>query len=311
MSQQEAPEGSAFGLLQTPDPGEENPQEGLQEGTQPETSEQAGQYEATEPGAETPETRKFAGKYDSVEALEEAYGQANAWGTRTAQEAAELRRATEAQAQQLAEMKQLLDTLAPSIIQQQLTENPELAEQLQQAQAMQALVDQRVAPYAQEIQQLRQREQVQTEETQLALRVGQWRQKSGIQPGTPEDTALANTVKALDLDFRDPETGHLALDLALEASRDPDLLQVLRINPHWIELEGGIEEARRQAAMRRQMAPAAQGNGTTPTTSPRVSAYVETGGQSAPTSGAPGGKGDEFDEAIAAYNAERKSPLLF
>jgi hypothetical protein len=300
---QEAPEGSAFGLFET-----EEPQEGLQEEqpeAQTETSYETESPEGEQPGEE-PE-RKLAGKYDSVEALESGYNEAQAWGTRASQEAAELRRQYDATQREMSEMKQVLEALAPSIIQQQLAENPELAEQLQQAQAMQQMVDQRVAPYAQQIEQMQQREQASTEETQLALRVSQWRQRTGVQPGTPEDVALANAAKALDLDYADAETGHLALDLALEASRDPDLLQVLRVNPHWIEIEGGIEEARRQAGARKAQAPVQATNGA----SARTTAYVETGGQSAPTSGAPGAGKDEFDEAIAAYNAERKSPLLF
>ena len=306
MSQQEAPEGSAFGL----GPPEEDPSEelfGPGTETQTETSEQAGQESGEQPPGEG--ERRFAGKYDTVEALESAYNEAQSWGTRASQEAAELRRAHDQQQREIAEMRQVLEAVAPSIIQQQIAENPELEEQLRQAQAMQQLVDQRVAPYAQRIEELQQREAAQAEETQLALRVGQWRQRTGVQPGTPEDVALANAVKALDLNITDAETGHLALDLALEASRDPNLLQVLRVNPHWIEIEGGIEEARRMAAARAATAPAAQGNGSAP--QQRWSAYVETGGQSAPTSGAPGGGKDEFDEAIAAWNAEKKSPLLF
>lgn len=329
----EATEGSAFGVLALTE--EESLDEGLTgEETEPEaeTSTETTQPPAGEPteepppseeppgseGEPAPEQTQYAGRFGSVEALETGYQNLEGAFTRSSQEAAELRREQQQQAQQYAEMRQLLEALAPTILQQRLAEDPELAERLRMAETIQPLVDQQVAPYRQQVEQMREQQAGEAEELQASLRVAQWRTRTGIAPNTDEDRAMAEAAKVLDLDWKDPETGHLSLDLALEASRDPDLLAVLRVNPHFIELEGGVEEARRQAAWRKTLAPA---NGGAPVPTPaaaapsngqavRQAAYVETGGHGAPTSGAPGGTKDEFDEAIAEYNKQMESPLF-
>lgn len=252
--------------------------------------------------------RLYAGKFQTVEAIEDGYRNAEARLTQATQEAAETRRNFEALQAQFQQNQQLLETLAPAIIQQQLEANPGLAEELQAALRQQQAAEQAQVPLRQQIEAMQQERAQEQEDYAKALVIARWRQEHpDVAPNSPADYALAQAAQALDLDISVVES----LDLALDASRDPALMTVLRANPHWIEQEGGVEYAKAQARLISQGTPSpapVQANQATTTTA--TSAYVETGGQGAPTSGAPGGGKDEFDEAVAAYNQEKRSPLL-
>lgn len=309
----EAPiEGTGFGIL----PWDEEPDGSTQEEA-PETetateTTQEPQADAPVEGEPTPDDGEptYLGKFRGVDALQEGYRQAESSLTRANQEAAEQRRANEALQAQLAEQQQGLDAVAQWIIQQQAEQNPEVIQQLQQQMQAQQALQQAQEPLRQQVEQLQQERSAEHAELQQALMVSRWRAENPtVTPNSPQDVALAQAVQALDLDISDPVQGPLGLDLALEASQNPALLQVLRLNPHWIEMEGGIEYARQMAGVAPQGngQPVAQTNGGRAV---RPNAFVETGGQGAPTSGAPGGGKDEFDEAIAAWKKEHNSPLF-
>lgn len=260
------------------------------------------------PDEETPQEtqdRLYAGKFQTVEAIEDGYRNAEARLTQATQEAAQGRRDFEALQSQFQQQAALLESLAPMILQQQVEANPELAEELQAALRQQQAAEQAQAPLRQQIEAMQQERAREQEDYAKALVIARWRQEHpDVAPNSPADYALAQAAQTLDLDISVTES----LDLALDASRDPALMTVLRANPHWIEQEGGVEYAKAQARLISQGTPSPAP--TQATTTSASSAYVETGGQGAPTSGAPGGGKDEFDEAVAAYNQEKRSPLL-
>lgn len=126
-----------------------------------------------------------------------------------------------------------------------------------------------------------------------------------VQPGSPEEYALAQTIQRLGIPITDPKT---ALERAYEISRHPGLEQVIAAVPVLAHSEQGMAQARSFANL---PAPGqAQGpeqqrvRDAREAEAARRAAHVETGGQGAPTSLAPGARPpDEFDRALAAHRA--------
>lgn len=275
----------------------------------------------------------YAGKYRTVEELERGYGEADRFANRVSQEAAEQRRANEALAAQMQRTQSLLEAIAPTVLEQRAAVDPEFAERLRQLQAVQPIVDAQVAPLRQ---QLEAREQADAEAAQeqqlLAMSVGSFRQRHpDVVAGSPEDFAVARVTDELGLWRANPDS----LEIALEASRNPNLLTVLRANPEFVESDQGMTLARQYAQsvaanggapvvgqpqagqgqpgvpVPGAPAPAGQAQGAQPGAGQqaRDAAFVETGGHGAPVSGAPGGY-DPVAAMVKAYQGERGSPLL-
>ncbi len=243
------------------------------------------------------EQRLLAGKFQTPDALEQAYQNLEREFTRRAQETAEIRTRQEQQ-------DEIFQALMPMLIQQQVQENPELAEQLDFAQRVQPLIDQRIEPVQQELSQAREQED-------FLRTVADFRTRHpDVPPNSAQDYTLAQVVQELDLVKEDPE----ALEVAYEATMDPKLRFVLNASPHLAENDAGMQMARLQASQLQlpgQPAPAPQnGQAQGGTVQPqRQVAFVETGPSGAPTQGAPGETGG-MPEVVALWRKERESPMF-
>jgi hypothetical protein len=315
-----ANDGSAFGIVEWP---VSEPAEGLPgDETEPEvtTPEEApldsGEpvetpVEAEAPTEEAGEPQLYAGRFQSVDALVDGYRNVEAWGTRTAQEAAEAKREIAAMQERYDAQQQQYEQLAQIILQKQAEEDPELAQRLALMQQVQPLVDQgiqqRMAPIQQQLESQRQEEAANAEFLQLAQQVAAFRAAHpDVLPNSPQDVRLSEMVKELDLNPRAAGS----LDVAWEASQNPHLHATLKAQPHLMETDEGMAEARFWAQARAQAVAAAPGNGASNGAAARTAAFVETGGTGAPVTGAPGASKDEFDEAIAVWQENRGSPLF-
>lgn len=254
-----------------------------------------------EPPAEetTPEEKLYAGVFKDADALEKGYEEVRRAFTERSMEMSELRAKQQ-------EQEQILTLVAPLIQERLVAENPELAEQLEFAQRVQPMIDERLAPLQQEAETAQAQQEFLRTVTDFRAR------HPDVPPNSEADHMLAQVVQELDLIKEDPE----ALEVAYEASQDPALRFVLNASPHLADTDNGMAMARVQAtqlAAQQQPAQAPPG-GTTQGEPARIAPripFVERGGSGAPTQGAPGNTPDSpLKEAIAMYRAERESPFL-
>jgi hypothetical protein len=245
------------------------------------------------------EQKLLAGKFQTPEAMEQAYQSLEREFTKRAQETAEIRSRQEQQ-------DELFQALVPMLMQQQIQENPELAEQLDFAERVGPLIDQRLEPV--------QTEMAQAKEQESFLRtVADFRTRHpDVPPNSQQDYTLATVLQELDLVKEDPE----ALEVAYEATMDPKLRFVLNASPHLSENDAGMQMARLQASQLQlpgQPAPALQNGqaqgGTAQQVPQRQMAFVEKGPSGAPTQGAPGETGG-MPEVVALWRRERESPMF-
>lgn len=312
------PDGSAFGFsdVTLPEPEKdplsdeyvEQPEQAPEQPTDLEDvqlgqdfDEQDEEYEAPEaPAAEeapppVEEPRLYAGRYGTTEALEKGYSELQAEYTRDHQ----ARLALEQRQQQV---EAILQGLVPMLEQQLAQQDPEALEQYraQQAIAEQARIvaEQQVAPIREEMEFQRQQSQVEQLVSQFRAR------HPDAGPGTQMDRAVVGATQELGLNAANLDS----LEVAYEAVKDPWFKQVVKANPVLVESNEGIAYARIQARLLEglagtgQPAPQRQASQGQP-------AYVETGEGGAPAKAA-STQYDEFDEALDAYNKERRSPLF-
>lgn len=255
--------------------------------------------EPEEETTEEEEQRLLAGKFQTPEAMEQAYQNLEREFTKRAQETAEIRARQEQQ-------DELFQALIPVLMQQQIQENPELAEQLDFAERVQPLIDQRLEPVQNELTQAREQES-------FLRTVADFRTRHpDVPPNSAQDYTLAQVITELDLVKEDPE----ALEVAYEATMDPKLRFVLNASPHLAENDAGMQMARLQASQLQlpgQPAPAPQNGqaqgGTAQQQPQRQMAFVEKGPSGAPTQGAPGDIGG-MPEVVALWRKERESPMF-
>jgi hypothetical protein len=269
-----------------------------------EAPQQRDEYDLDAPSAPpqeetTEEERLLAGKFQTPEAMEQAYQNLEREFTRRAQETAEIRSRQEQQ-------DELFQALVPMLMQQQIQENPELAEQLDFAQRVQPLIDQRLEPVQTELAQAKEQED-------FLRTVADFRTRhADVPPNSEQDYTLAQVVQELDLVKEDPE----ALEVAYEATMNPKLRFVLNASPHLVENDAGMQMARLQASQLQlpgEAAPAPQNGqaqgGTAQNRPQRQMAFVEKGPSGAPTQGAPGETGG-MPEVVALWRKERESPMF-
>lgn len=305
---QETP-GSAFGM-----PAEDHQSSGLFDEANPEAPPQEPAPPAPEKGTTerpyappeepppeeetTPEEKLYAGVFKDVPGLEKGYEEVRRAFTERSMEMSELRAKQQ-------EQEQILTLVAPLIQERLVAENPELAEQLEFAQRVQPMIDERLAPLQQEAETAQAQQEFLRTVTDFRAR------HPDVPPNSEADHMLAQVVQELDLIKEDPE----ALEVAYEASRDPALRFVLNASPHLADTDNGMAMARVQASqVAAQQSAQAPPGGTTQGEPARIAPripFVERGGSGAPTQGAPGNTPDSpLKEAIAMYRAERESPFL-
>ena len=295
------PTGEGFGFIEPP-PAEEAPEPEQQalprdefDLDQPPAAEEAPTEE------EETEEELLAGKFASPDALETAYLNLERRYGSQANELGDIRARQQQQ-------EELLQLLAPMLTQQLVQENPELAEQLDFAERVQPLIDQRLEPVQNELAQAREQED-------FLRTVADFRTRHpDVPPNSAQDYTLAQVITELDLVKEDPE----ALEVAYEATMDPKLRFVLNASPHLAENDAGMQMARLQASQLQlpgqQPAPIApqvgqvQG-GTAQQGPPQQRPFVEKGPSGAPTQGAPGETGG-MPEVVALWRQERASPMF-
>ena len=255
---------------------------------------QTGEEQAEPQGGE--EQERLAGKYTKVEDLEKGYKEVQAWATRVQQQNNDL-------AGQVGEMRMAMQQVAPvlqDLMQRVIPEEEE--EALNAQRQLQELIDQQVA---QRMEPYERNQVIAREHAEQVASITDFRSKyPDLEPNSPEDIELAQVVRELDLDIASVE----ALDIAYEAVRNPALRTVLRAHPEYVDSDEALAYARLQA----QALPTGgqPQTGTAPGGSVRkAAAFVERGGSGAPAQ-ASGKRGDEMDEAIAAFTKGRKGSIF-
>lgn len=256
-------------------------------------------------GPEAPEGVVFAGRrFPSQSEAERAYREIQGEYTRSQQSLRQMEARQQQYEEALAEMIAIQQ-------QQRAAIDPEYAQRVEAERAIQPLIEQRLAPLEQKLQQQLQSLEVQRLQMGVDSAIGQFRSRHpDVQDGTPEDMAVARTVKGLhdawgrlgeELDLSDPNS----LELAYEITQDPYLLAIHSANPSLSSSEEGMEYARWQA---QQLASLSRQKKTAGTQAPAVkkvqpqSAFVETNAQRSPQQE---GEGDEFDEVLRVDKADR------
>jgi len=246
-----------------------------------------------EPPGPPPTEKLYAGRYQRIEDLEKGYTELQSVWTRDRQQLLQLQ-----QRQQM--LEQAMTQLVP-ILEQQLAErDPEALEKLRQQQ----LVQQQAAQMAQQV--------VAPLQTQLEMQARQQAVEGIIRefrarhpdaaPGTEVDRKVAEVVQELDLNPANLES----LEVAYEATRDQYLYRVLKANPAFVDTDEGLSYARIQARLLEGLE-----KPPVPQRQPkRTTAYVERGEGGAPARAASAKGLDEFDEALMAWEKERKGPLF-
>lgn len=252
------------------------------------------------------EQKLLAGKFQSPEALEQAYQSLEREFTKSAQDRAEIRSRQEQQ-------DELFQALVPMLMQQQIQENPELAEQLDFAERVGPLIDQRIQPMQTEMAQAKEQEDF------LRTVAGFRASHPDVPPNSAQDYTVAQVIEELSLSVQDnpnQEDAAQALEVAYEAAMNPKLRFVLNASPHYAENDAGMQMARLQASQLQlpgQPAPAPQNGqaqgGTAQQVPQRQMAFVEKGPSGAPTQGAPGETGG-MPEVVALWRRERESPMF-
>lgn len=306
------PDGTAFGVFDetdlsafsdesleeapvAPDEEEETPADpALDSVEEPEAEVETEEAEEEEEPAQPQQL--LAGKFRDPQALESAYMEVQAFANR---EVAARQRLE----QQLAQQQVAIQQLTPLVQRALVAQDPELAEQM----AAQAALQQQLQPMIQQqVEPIRQ--QLQAEQAKAAaMETLQefYAAHPDVQPRTPADEAVANTLRALKGGNVDSFNAW-ELEVAYQAANDPSLYTVLMAAPHLGNSLEGMQVAQQMAEQQAGARPSRQPKAVT-----RKGPHVETGGSGAPVQAAPGDRPvDEFDEAISAFRSGVQSPLF-
>jgi hypothetical protein len=142
--------------------------------------------------------------------------------------------------------------------------------------------------------------------------------KHNIVEGDEQDNAMFDSVQTLndawdnagwEVDLSNPDT----LDIVYETTQSPELLQVLQLNPDYIESDAGMQLARFQAALLRGE-PITQATSTGPASQvgQRAPQAPVTERASVGTAGTAAGQQkplDEFEEAVMEFRRNNKRGL--
>lgn len=292
----------------------------LAEPQTPETPEQAAQTQETQ-DAGTP-AALLAGKYKDAPALEKGYKELRDLQRRTANRAREAEDRASLIEQRAREMEATINRAIPLIrqLQQQQQIDPDAPAPVLTPQVLQPMVE---AMVQQRVGQTEQAMRAQFEQTQAANAAQQsvqqfYAQHPEVEVRGEADSAIYDTIQELNenwsrrdgstIDIRDPE----ALEVAYEASRDPELRTVLGMHPEYVDTDAGMALARLQANALRGGQPAP----TTQTPAP-VPAPVQQQAQRKPlvekaSTGAtpPTDRPlDEFEEAVRTLRKENQGGL--
>lgn len=298
------PEGTPGGLAAVPEQTEEEPL--VTPGTTPE------EIDA--------ETERLAGIYETVPELENGYRSLQGAFTRVSQDFRRVESDRDADRAAMADLEERYEQLVGMIQDREADSDPEFAERLAQARAIEQAVAERLGPIEQDEEarqeQLAQEQQAYQNQQQAAFAVQTFQARHPeLVPNSPEDQQLAAAFRELrgagvPLDVRSVDH----IEIALEAARNPNLKAELMFSPGAVNVPNGIDVLRQRSG-----ATIAATGGTPQGTRPpaqgvagrRPSAHVEVGSGGAPVVTAPGKQPDEFTEAMDWYEKEyRKGPLF-
>lgn len=305
-----------------PDDDREVPQPVVDEGEEDYPQAPAAQEEQTPAEAEAPqpgqEGYRWGGRFDDPVALDQAYRALQREYTTDHQERL-------AMGSKLAQMEMALQQLGP-VLQQIATRQSEGDEddpQVQLARFLDQAVNQRVQQAVEPLQRSQAAAQEQAAETAAIQAFASAHPE--LTPDGEEDLALATMTNVLQLDRSNPE----ALEIGLEAVRDPALAMVLRATPELVDSDEGMDYARVQARLLApQMGLSAQapgGPGTQMAGHPqsaqqtsqvterrRQAATVERGSSRTPSQApATANEKDEFDDAMEAHKGIGEGSAFF
>lgn len=264
-----------------------------------------------EPGSD----RVWAGKFETPEVLESAYLEVTRGFTQIAQE-------RKAQADQIAQldaqnqqMQAQMQELVGYLTQQMAETDPDFAEQLAQQQRVDQLVEQRLAPLREQIQQAQPSPEDIAAQQKYAAAQQQaaafYQANPDIKPNDARDTAVAQSYLRLANAGVPLEYTAEHLQIAREAAENPQFALDLMMAPNAVKVPGGLDRLRAQSGATIAASNGAPGdNGTRPRgpVKQRVDTFVEVSTGGAPAPAAPGGEQlDEFAEAWATYQADRRS----
>jgi hypothetical protein len=291
---------------------EEEPEEEAEEATEA----QEEPPEEDEPAEETPEPL-ILGRYRSTDDLVTAYQEVRGLQQRTAQQISE-------RDAELEEMKALLAQAAQALQQQQGPAQPD-PQLVQWAEnqgidpaslpVLMQLADQaaaaKVAPMQQQLEAAKAEQERQAEYNAQVSAIQAFRNKHPeVTPNSEEDNRHAEVFKAMQ---EDPQIqlqwNEDTLEIALEASKDPDLYAIIRANPALIDTDEGLDYARWQATLKKGTQTAQTQAQQKQTKQARQAAarkaHVETG------SVAPGATPEEEDVVDIAFNLSKKDSAFF
>lgn len=328
---QAQPEGPA---IQIPEAGDASPMVQTEKDEFGLPTEQQAPQAEEQPGQAQVEDLIF-GKYKSLEEAEKGYKEIVALQTKTAQarRAAE-RRYDEAAAYQArleASLQQALPIIQQANLQQQQPQQPleqSWYDQPEQGQTytpqqLQQLVDQQLTSRLGTLQQqaYQQAEEARATQEAEASVMGFYEKHPEVTVEGELDGQITETILSLNdawerggqapLDIRNPDS----LEIAYEASKNPELRAVLEMNPQYVDNDAGMQMARFQAALIRGEAPITQQvvQGTTSATP-----STPAGGQRRPVTekasvgAAPANADrplDEFEQAVMEFKKNRTAGL--
>lgn len=259
----------------------------------------------------------YAGKFTDVEGLENAYLEVTSGFTRIAQDRKAMQDQMAALQARDAEREQQMQQLVGYLTNQMAESDPEFAEQLQRQQQVEQLVQQRVQPILQQQeQQMAQQTQAQRDAAAQLEAQAFYAAHPDVVPQSEADQMVARTFVALANAGVPLVYDRASLDVAFEASQNPQLALDLMMNPRALEVPGGLDSLRaRSGATIAPNAPAPGENGTRRRgpVRQRVDTFVEVNSGGAPAPAAPGAeKLDEFQEAWDVFTKEQssKGPLF-
>jgi len=294
----------------------------------PEQAQPEGEAQPEGQEAETPPEaeQKFAGRFATPEDLERGYLDVRALHERTAQERNRERQRAEQAVQVARQVYAEYQRLAQGQRPGQPGQPTPLPEGLDEetAKVIQPLIDQRVQQGVQALaQQLQERQtQAQTAAEAAAERDAAEQAISSFRQANPnlDESVVSTAFQELDYASQNFDGTPLVVDdgnleAALEASRDPNLMRVLRLNPRLLESDEGMDHARHLATLPTIATPGARpqsqaaGADRQAQEQARTRAHVETGGPGAPP--APSKPKDEIDEMLAEAKRQHDSSVFF
>jgi hypothetical protein len=297
---------------------EEAPAAELEEEVSAEEEELAPQdvEEEVEEEAEPP-APLILGRYKTTEDLANAYQEVRGLQQRTSQ-------AIQERDAELEEMKQLLAQAAQALQERQGPKPPD-PQLIQWAESqgidpatlpvLMQLADQaaavKVAPMQEQLTKAKEEQERQAEYNNQVSAIHAFRSKHPeIAPDSPEDNRHAEIFAAMRDDRQiQLQWNEETLEIALEASQDPDFYQIIRANPALIDTDEGLEYARWQATLKKgtqnAQTQALKKQTKTERTAAARKAHVETG------STAPTAAQEPEDVVDIAFAMTKKDSPLF